>query len=315
MSSLGRHLPAPGALDYEPAVTITDVVFRYGAEVVFDRSSLVIEPGKITALIGPNGSGKSTLLNGIAGLIAPSEGRVELGRANGRPLRISYVLQDTKINQSLPVTVREVVTMGRYPGKRPLQPLSKQDRQLVDEVMERTNISHLAKRHLSRLSGGQRHRVLLAQGLVQDHEILLLDEPATGLDLVSIQAIRDTVREESKTGCTVVLTTHDMADAWTADHVVLLAGRVITSGPPEEVLQSSHLIEAYGTALLNVDGTHLLLDDPHHNHPDASQPQMRSISVETWEWLRDEIPRLLGALPEDMLDVEADPTDELTSEG
>ena len=301
MNSIASHLPASGTPGYEPAVTLTDVVFRYGTEMVFDRSSLAIAPGTITALIGPNGAGKSTLLNGIAGLIPPSEGRVELGRANGRPLRISYVLQDTKINQSLPVTVREVVSMGRYPGKGPLRPLSRHDRQLVDEVMERTNVSHLAKRHLSRLSGGQRHRVLLAQGLVQDHEILLLDEPATGLDLVSIQAIRDTVREEARIGCTVILTTHDMADAWTADHVVLLAGRVVTSGTPKEVLQSSHLIEAYGTALLNVDGTHLLLDDPHHNLRDSDQPQMRSISVETWEWLRDEIPKLLGATPEDLI--------------
>ena len=89
--------------------------------------------------------------------------------------------------------------------------------------MERTDISHLAKRHLSRLSGGERHRVLLAQGLVQDHDILLLDEPATGLDLVSIQAIRETVRSEYERGCTVVLTTHDLAEAWAADHVVLLS--------------------------------------------------------------------------------------------
>ena len=309
MNQVAGHLPAASARDSEPAVTITDVVFRYGSEMVFDRSSLAIEPGTITALIGPNGAGKSTLLNGIAGLIAPSEGRVEVGRANGRPLRISYVLQDTKINHSLPVTVREVVSMGRYPGKGPFRPLSKRDRQMVDEVMERTSIGHLAKRHLSRLSGGQRHRVLLAQGLVQDHEILLLDEPATGLDLVSIQAIRDTVREEARIGCTVVLTTHDMADAWTADHVVLLAGRVITSGPPGEVLQPSHLIEAYGTALLNVDGSHLLLDDPHHDHRDSQQPQMRSISVETWEWLRDEIPKLLGASPEDMLGGGTKPAD------
>ena len=308
MKPVASHL-APSPTGSEPAVTITDAVFRYGSEVVFDRSSLAIEPGTITALIGPNGAGKSTLLNGIAGLIPLSEGRVELGRANGRPLRLSYVLQDTKINQSLPVTVREVVSMGRYPGKGPIRPLSKRDRQLVDKVMERTNISHLAKRHLSRLSGGQRHRVLLAQGLVQDHEILLLDEPATGLDLVSIQAIRDTVREEANIGCTVILTTHDMADAWTADYVVLLAGRVVTSGPPKEVLQSSHLIEAYGTALLNVDGTHLLLDDPHHDQPDSHQPTIRSISVETWEWLREEIPRLLGASPEDMIAGRDKPTE------
>ena len=276
------HHPLPDSDgDREPAVTITDAVFRYGTRLVLDRSSLVVPTGTVTILIGPNGAGKSTLLNGIAGLVTPASGRVILGKANGRPCRISYVLQDTKINQSLPVTVREVVSMGRYPGKGPLRPLSRLDRRLVDEVMERTEISHLAKRHLSRLSGGERHRVLLAQGLVQDHDILLLDEPATGLDLVSTQAIRETVRDEHARGCTVVLTTHDLDEAWEADHVVLLAGRVVTSGPPSEVLRASHLTEAYGAGLLNVEGTHLLLDDPHHAPTDPHHAHTRSIHVES----------------------------------
>ena len=276
------HHPLPDSDgDREPAVTITDAVFRYGTRLVLDRSSLVVPAGTVTILIGPNGAGKSTLLNGIAGLVTPASGRVTLGKTNGRPYRIAYVLQDTKINQSLPVTVREVVSMGRYPGKGPLRPLSRLDRRLVDEVMERTEISHLAKRHLSRLSGGERHRVLLAQGLVQDHDILLLDEPATGLDLVSIQAIRETVRDEHARGCTVVLTTHDLDEAWGADHVVLLAGRVVTSGPPSEVLRASHLTEAYGAGLLNVEGTHLLLDDPHHAPADPHHAHTRSIHVES----------------------------------
>ena len=172
---------------------------------------------------------------------------------------------------------------------------------MIDEAMERTGITRLGKRHLSRLSGGQRHRVLLAQGLVQDHDVLLLDEPVTGLDMVSIQAIRDTVRDEAERGCTVVLTTHDLADAWAADYVVLLAGRVVASGKPREVLQSSYLIEAYGAALLNVDGTHLLLDDPHHEHDGPPGAQERPLSVETWNWLREEIPKLLDAQAEALL--------------
>ena len=264
-----------------PAVTVTDAVFRYGTHLVLDRSSLVVPAGTVTALIGPNGAGKSTLLNGIAGLLAPASGRVTMGKANGRSLRISYVLQHTKINQSLPVTVREVVSMGRYAGKGFLRPLSRLDRRLVDEVMERTGISHLARRHLSRVSGGERHRVLLAQGLVQEHDILLLDEPTTGLDLISIHAIRETVREEHARGCTVVLTTHDLADAREAQHVVLLSGRVVTSGPPGEVLQASHLTEAYGAGLLSVEGTHLLLDDPHHQPADPHHTHARSIHVES----------------------------------
>ena len=281
MNAATYHRPVASANADEPAVIVTDAVFRYGARLVLDRSSLAVPAGSITALIGPNGAGKSTLLNGIAGLVTPASGRVTVGKANGRTLRISYVLQDTKINQSLPVTVREVVSMGRYAGKGPLRLLSRLDRRLVDDVMDRTDISHLAKRHLFRLSGGERHRVLLAQGLVQDHDILLLDEPAGGLDLVSIQAIRDTVREENHRGCTVILTTHDLAEARAAHHVVLLSGRVVTSGTPSEVLQASHLTEAYGAGLLNVEGTHLLLDDPHHQPADPHHTHARSIHVES----------------------------------
>ena len=251
--SMAADQPMPSTKADEPAVTVTDAVFRYGTQLVLDRSSFVVPAGTVTALIGPNGAGKSTMLNGIAGLVTPVSGRVIVGKAKGRSLRISYVLQDTKVNQSLPVTVREVVSMGRYADKGLFRPLSRLDRRLVNEAMERTDISHLAKRHLSQLSGGERHRVLLAQGLVQDHDILLLDEPATGLDLVSIQAIRETIREENAGGCTVVLPTHDLAEAWTAHHIVLLAGRVVTSGPPRDVLKTSHLTEAYGAGLLGLN--------------------------------------------------------------
>jgi len=116
--------------------------------------------------------------------------------------------------------------------------------------MERTDIRHQARMHLSALSGGQRRRGLLAQGLVQDHEILLLDEPATGLDLISIDTIRKTVQEEKQAGCTIVITSHDLADAWTADNVVLLAGRVISSGIPDDVLAGT--LERHPDQLLGI---------------------------------------------------------------
>ena len=310
MTASAPHRSGSSRLKVEPAVSIVDAVFRYGSRLALEKSTVSIPAGSVTALIGPNGSGKSTLLNGIAGLVVPASGRVTIGTVNGRPLRIAYVLQDTKVSQSLPVTVREVVSMGRYAGKGPLRPLSREDRRMIDEAMERTGITRLAKRHLSRLSGGQRHRVLLAQGLVQDHDVLLLDEPVTGLDMVSIQAIRDTVREEAERGCTVVLTTHDLADAWAADYVVLLAGRVVASGKPREVLQFSYLIEAYGAALLNVDGTHLLLDDPHHEHDEPPDAQERALRVETWNWLREEIPKLLDAKAEALLQEKQDSPDD-----
>ena len=280
MSESRGHPRHPEHTTGEPAVTMSGAVFQYGANVVIERSDLVIPDGTITTLIGPNGAGKSTLLNAIAGLVTPSAGRLTVENLHGRPRRVAYVLQDTKINQSLPVSAREVVSMGRYHGKGPFRLLNREDRRMVDEAMERMDLQHLSNRHLSRMSGGQRHRVLLAQGLAQEHDILLLDEPVTGLDVVSIQAIRDTVREENEAGCTVVITTHDLADAWEADYVVLLAGRVVTSGPPEEVLQASWLTEAYGEALMSTEGTHLLIDDPHHSPTGSRHEHARSIHVE-----------------------------------
>jgi manganese transport system ATP-binding protein len=130
--------------------------------------------------------------------------------------------------------------------------------------MERMGIADLADRHLRELSGGQRQRALVAQGLAQEHEILLLDEPVTGLDLTSAQAIDQVIHEETLTGCTIVVTTHDLAEARVADHVVLLSGRVVAGGPPEEVLTLENLTAAYGPNLLHVEGEQLFIDDPAH---------------------------------------------------
>jgi manganese transport system ATP-binding protein len=106
--------------------------------------------------------------------------------------------------------------------------------------------------------------VFVAQGLAQEHEILLLDEPLTGLDLTSAQAIDDVIHDERQTGCTIVMTTHDLAEAQVADHVLLLSGRVIAAGIPEEVLTVGNLTAAYGPNLLHVEGERLFLDDPAH---------------------------------------------------
>src|SRR5690606_19133964 len=115
------------------------------------------------------------------------------------------------------------------------------------------------------LSGGQRQRVLVAQGLAQGAELLLLDEPVNGLDTASRARILEVIAQERSAGRTVVLTTHDLADARRADHVVLLAGRVVAQGPPEEVLVPDVLRSAYGGRLLVVGDGRIHLDDPHHH--------------------------------------------------
>lgn len=248
-------------------LTAEDVVIAYGSTTAVGRSSFTIPAGVTTAVIGPNGSGKSTLLNALAGLIPPRSGSLRF--TNGRA-RMAYVLQATRVNEHLPITVREVVAMGRYATLGPYRWATADDRAAVDQAMDRLGITDLAGRHLDELSGGQRQRVFVAQGLAQDHTLLLLDEPLTGIDLTTAQAIDEVIHDETRRGCTVVMTTHDLSEAQYASHVLLLAGRVVASGPPSVVLTRDHLVEAYGPALLHVDdGGQLFLDDPAHTHPTA----------------------------------------------
>lgn len=249
----------------QAAIAARDLVLAYGSNVAIDSSSFEIPLGGITALIGPNGSGKSTLLGAIAGLIKPASGVIEIREVNGSPQRISFVLQTTKVNDTLPVTVREVVTMGRYATAGAYRRLGPGDIEAVENSMSRMGVTNLSDRHLSRLSGGQRQRVFVAQGLAQEHEILLLDEPVTGLDITSAQAIDDVIHDETATGCTIVMTTHDLAEAHVANHVLLLSGRVVASGPPGEVLTVDNLTAAYGPNLLHVEGEQLFIDDPAHS--------------------------------------------------
>lgn len=246
------------------AVTARDLVAAYDDKVAIARSTFSIPAGRVTAVIGPNGSGKSTLLNVIAGLHEPAGGSIDVPARSDESHRIAFVLQTTKVNDNLPISVREVVAMGRYAGLGAYRWLTPQDRDAIAFAMTRTGITDLANRHLSELSGGQRQRVFVAQGMAQEHDLLLLDEPLTGIDLTTAQAIDTAIHEEIERGCTVVLTTHDLSEAQVADYVVLLSGRVVAAGPPEDVLTPENLREAYGPALLHIDEGRIFLDDAAH---------------------------------------------------
>lgn len=263
------------------AVTATDVEFRYGTHIAVTQSSFTIPKASITALIGPNGSGKSTILNAVAGLISPSIGTLDVSVAPSQQ-RISLVLQSTQVNDALPITVAEVVAMGRYPGLSRFRRLTLHDREVVSKAMRRMAIEDLAQEHLSELSGGQRQRVFVAQGIAQERDLLLLDEPLTGLDLPSAKAVDSVIHEEQERGGTVVMTTHDLSEARVADHVILMAGRVVASGTPTDVLTVANLKEAYGSALLHLEGDEVFFDDPDHPQgQDLHVHQNRSIHVET----------------------------------
>ena len=263
------------------AIVASDLELRYGATQALANSSFAIPSGTVTAVIGPNGSGKSTMLNAIAGLLSPASGTITTTASTQK--EIAYVLQSTRVNQALPVTVREVVSMGRYAMRGAYGRLTADDRHVVDEAMQRMGIDEIASKHLDELSGGQRQRVFVAQGLAQEHTILLLDEPLTGIDLAAAQAIDRVIHDERADGCTVVMTTHDLSEAQVADHVILLAGRVVAAGHPSDVLTRTNLAEAYGAALLHVDeGGQLFLDDPAHTHlPGRHAHRERTIHTES----------------------------------
>jgi manganese transport system ATP-binding protein len=248
----------------QDAATATDLELAYGSRTVLAAASFAIPTAAVTALIGPNGAGKTTLLHALAGLLSPRSGRLDVpaGRRRGG---VAYVLQATQVNRHLPLTVREAVTMGRYATAGPVRRLRAEDRAAVDRALEALQITDLANRPLHDLSGGQRQRAFVAQGLAQGADVLLLDEPITGLDLVSRQHILDAIASERAAGRAVVVSTHDLGDAAAADHLLLLAGRVVASGAPASVLTDVHLADAYGGHLLRFGESTLILDDhPHH---------------------------------------------------
>jgi iron complex transport system ATP-binding protein len=251
-------------LGLPPAVRATDLVVAYDTKIAIATSTFTIPSGTVTAVIGPNGSGKSTLLNVIAGLIDRTSGEIDVPARRGGFERVSYVLQTTKVNDALPISVAEVVAMGRFAGKGWFERLGADDRAAISSAMDRTGVTDLQAEHLQRLSVGQRQRVFVAQGLAQEHELLLLDEPLSGIDLTAAHAIDKVIHDEIEKGCAVVMTTHDLSEAKVADHVILLAGRVVACGPPESVLTTENLTAAYGPSLLHIDGGNVFIDDPAH---------------------------------------------------
>lgn len=248
------------------------LVLSYDRHLGLNESDFAIPTGRLTAVIGPNGSGKSTLLNALAGLLPPRRGSLEvLGRPPGKARRrVAYVLQTTKVNEVMPVTVAEVVAMGRYALLGMWGLPTAPHRRACRRAMECLEVQDLAGRHLHELSGGQRQRVFVAQGLAQEADLLLLDEPVTGLDLVSTDRIRAAIATELDRGTTVVMTTHDVADANRADHVLLMSGRVHAEGPPSLALHPDRLSEAYGIGIVHLEDGSLVLDDAHH-HPAAER--------------------------------------------
>lgn len=238
------------------------VVFAYpGGRPVLDGVDLEVAPGRVTALLGPNGAGKSTLFRVLAGLLAPSAGRVTLGgRALGvipareRARQLALVLDPPAL--SFAWTAFELVLMGRAPHLSGGRFESADDRAHALRSLEAVDAAHLADRVYPTLSAGERQRVLIARALCQDTPVVLMDEPTSHLDPAHALRLAGLLRELAGQGRAVACVLHDLAlAARTADEVVLLSGqRVFAAGPPRAVLTSDNLRAVYGVTARWVDG-------------------------------------------------------------
>jgi ABC-type Mn2+/Zn2+ transport system ATPase subunit len=215
---------------------------RYDSVVALTGANLTGGFGEALGIVGPNGSGKSTLLKAIAGLLEASGGDVEV---LGKPPRslpagsIAYVPQIEAVDWTFPATVYDVVAMGRFPRLGLFGRFRAQDRAAVHRALEVVNMAALANRHISALSGGQQQRVFVARAIAQQPKVLLLDEPTTGVDATTEEALRRVVRELVADGMPIIMTTHDLdrAPEW-FDRLIVLDRRVLACGEPKKVLES-----------------------------------------------------------------------------
>jgi manganese/iron transport system ATP-binding protein len=225
------------------AVWLQDVTVTYDGNVGIERISIVLHPGEVLGIIGPNGSGKSTLLKTIAGLLRPERGMVEVYGCDPHrlaPGTIAYVPQVETVDWNFPATVWDVVAMARFPRLHPFQRFSGRDRAAVRGALDAVNLEELRDRHISALSGGQQQRTFLARALAQEPRLLLLDEPATGVDAATAETLRVVVRDRASKGMPVLIATHDLenAEEW-FDYLLLIDKSVVAYGRPSEVLRSS----------------------------------------------------------------------------
>ena len=230
---------------------------HFGQRSALDNVSAGLHSGQITSLLGPNGAGKSTLLKVLAGLLAPSHGRVVFGeQAILKPNpAIVYVPQRTSVDWTFPVSVLDVVLMAARRRRSRLLPFGVPDRRAALDALAEVRMDHLAGVQIGQLSGGQQQRVFLARALLQDGAALLLDEPFAGVDTPTKELLISIFRGLAERGKTVICATHDLAQAADfSDQILLLNRTVVAHGAPIETMTAANLRATFGgQAILPVE--------------------------------------------------------------
>lgn len=261
------HQSGPGGPG-EPIVEIKAVTCGYEKQQVLTDVSLTIMPGDFVGLLGPSGSGKTTLLRTVLGAVDLYEGEVlvnGVATTKKRP-RVGYVPQLETIDWNFPVTVQEVVMMGRTMENKLFPWYRKEEKDLAAEMMSRLGILDLADRHIRELSGGQQQRVFLARALISSPQLLLLDEPTSGVDIKTRDDVMHLLHDLNHDGVTIIITTHEInAVAVHLPWIVCLAGRILAEGPPSEVITTEILRLTYGAEMpvIHYEGMTIVAESPH----------------------------------------------------
>ena len=240
-------------------ITFEHASLGYGRRVVLEDISFEVNPGDYLGLVGPNGAGKTTVLKALLGIHAPLAGMVRT--AGG--LRFGYVPQREQLNYYYPLSVADVVTMGRPPHARWQRDARSRDREAVDHALAQVGLIPLARRQIRYLSGGERQRMLIARALVSEPTILVLDEPTNGMDLAATTQILALVRQlRRERGITVLLVSHALNEvANEVDHIALVVGGRFRLGPTAEILTGETLSAMYGipVEVAHFGGRHVVM--------------------------------------------------------
>jgi ABC-type Mn2+/Zn2+ transport system ATPase subunit len=242
------------------AIETRGLTVEFGSSRALDDVTVSIPAGATVAVLGPNGAGKSTLFAAAVGLVTPRSGSIASASD-----RIAFVPQRLDVEPAFPVTVSDVVGMGRYGDLGPYRRFGPRDRELVTRAIAALGIEGLEGRRFGTLSGGERQRALLAQAAAQDADLLLLDEPFTGVDAPTRARVRALIEDWRAEGRTVLVATHDLASA-ARDYelVICLNRRLVAFGPAAETCTEEVLAETFAGHVIRVG--ELVVDVAHHHH-------------------------------------------------
>ena len=247
----------------QPILDVQNLTVHYNGRMALENVTFHLHAGERIAVVGPNGAGKSTLFKVVAGVQSPTSGEANIfgSRPRGHNC-IAYIPQRSQVDWNFPVSVADVVMMGRSAKLGLLNWPHKKDWEYVHRALAIVELSDLAARQIGQLSGGQQQRMFIARALAQEAELMLMDEPLSGLDTPSqegLLSLLDTLRTQN---VTVMVATHDLDQAARHfDRIMLLNHRIIAFDLPQTVMQTEYLLQAYGGRLKLDSGGSMLVDD------------------------------------------------------